>query len=145
MDKNLLPVLAQEIAEALSMELRGVQRDQPAGYDTIVDLLLNHLAAKVVALMKEEQVERDPGEPSTDTATETRLARAERSVEPLRIDDSDNGKDEQDAEDDDPPTIRLPNLKYAKPKYKNVESVLKYIEGDEDRGGLKLVIMNFND
>ncbi len=127
------------------MELRGVQRDQPAGYDTIVDLLLNHLAAKVVALMKDEQADRDPGEPSADTATETTLARAEGSAKPLSIDDSDNGEDEQDAEDDDPLTVKLPNLKYAKSKYRNVESVLKYIEGDQDRGGLKLVIMNFND
>jgi hypothetical protein len=39
----------------------------------------------------------------------------------------------------------FPNLKYAKPKYKNVESVLKYIEDSQDTGGFKLVIMNFND
>ena len=38
-----------------------------------------------------------------------------------------------------------PNLKYAKSKYKNVESILKYVDKDEDRGGVKLVIMNFND
>ena len=41
--------------------------------------------------------------------------------------------------------ISFPNLKYAKPKYKNVESVLKYIEDSDDTGGIKLVIMNFND
>ena len=39
----------------------------------------------------------------------------------------------------------LPNLKYAKPKYQNVESLLNYIESKEDEGGIKLVIMNFND
>lgn len=39
----------------------------------------------------------------------------------------------------------FPNLKYAKPKYQNVESLLNYIEQDEDKGGIKLVIMNFND
>ena len=42
--------------------------------------------------------------------------------------------------------VIFPNLKYRKPKYKNVESILKYVE-DEDgpSGGVKLVIMNFND
>ena len=39
----------------------------------------------------------------------------------------------------------LPNLKYAKPKYHNVGSLLNYVERGEDQEGLKLVIMNFND
>ena len=39
----------------------------------------------------------------------------------------------------------LPNLKYAKSKYQNVESLLNYVEKGDDQGGLKLVIMNFND
>ena len=39
----------------------------------------------------------------------------------------------------------LSNLKYAKPKYQNVESLLNYIESKDDEGGVKLVIMNFND
>jgi len=33
----------------------------------------------------------------------------------------------------------------AQPKYKNVESILKYNETPDDKGGVKLVIMNFND
>lgn len=41
--------------------------------------------------------------------------------------------------------VIFPNLKYRKPKYKNVESVLKYVEGEEGANGIKLVIMNFND
>ncbi len=43
------------------------------------------------------------------------------------------------------PTTNLPNLKYAKSKYQNVESLLNYIETKEEEGGIKLVIMNFND
>ena len=39
----------------------------------------------------------------------------------------------------------LSNLKYGKSKYKNVESLLNYIETKEADGGIKLVIMNFND
>lgn len=39
-----------------------------------------------------------------------------------------------------------PNLKYRKPKYEHVESILKYVETPEEKGqGVKLVIMNFND
>jgi len=40
---------------------------------------------------------------------------------------------------------KYPNLKYMKPKYANVESILKYVESKHDQGGVKLVIMNFND
>ena len=41
---------------------------------------------------------------------------------------------------------QYPNLKYRKPKYENVESILKYVETPEEKGqGVKLVIMNFND
>jgi len=40
---------------------------------------------------------------------------------------------------------QYPNLKYMKPKYDNVESILKYVESKDDQGGVKLVIMNFND
>ena len=39
----------------------------------------------------------------------------------------------------------LPNLKYAKSKYQDVESLLNYVGKGDDQGGLKLVIMNFND
>jgi len=38
-----------------------------------------------------------------------------------------------------------PNLKYRKPKYNGMDSVLKYIESEDEKGGLKLIIMNFND
>ena len=42
--------------------------------------------------------------------------------------------------------VVFPNLKYRKPKYKNVESILNYVESNEDdKAGVKLVIMNFND
>jgi hypothetical protein len=42
-------------------------------------------------------------------------------------------------------TAKYPNLKYRKPKYQNVESLLNYIENTDDDSGVKLVIMNFND
>ena len=42
--------------------------------------------------------------------------------------------------------VSFPNLKYAQPKYSNVSELLKYVESDKPQeGGVKLVIMNFND
>jgi len=42
--------------------------------------------------------------------------------------------------------VIYPNLKYRKPKYQNVNEMLKYVESDTGKGdGVKLVIMNFND
>jgi len=50
-------------------------------------------------------------------------------------------------DDDDLKSGNFPNLKYKKPKYDNIESILQYIESpDQGTGsGVKLVIMNFND
>ena len=42
--------------------------------------------------------------------------------------------------------INFPNLKYAQPKYSNVSELIKYVESDEpQKGGIRLVIINFND
>lgn len=42
--------------------------------------------------------------------------------------------------------VIFPNLKYRQPKYQKMDSVLKYVETEEDdKYGVKLVIMNFND
>lgn len=41
--------------------------------------------------------------------------------------------------------VIFPNLKYRQPKYQKMDSVLKYVENEDDKYGVKLVIMNFND
>lgn len=42
--------------------------------------------------------------------------------------------------------VIFPNLKYRQPKYQKMDSVLKYVETEgDDKYGVKLVIMNFND
>ena len=58
-----------------------------------------------------------------------------------------NNDDDNDEDETKGTGAKLPNLKYAKSKYKNVESILKYVESKDDKngGGIKLVIMNFND
>lgn len=42
--------------------------------------------------------------------------------------------------------VVFPNLKYNKPKYSNVSELIKYVESDKPQeGGIRLIIMNFND
>lgn len=41
--------------------------------------------------------------------------------------------------------VIYPNLKYMKSKYENVSDLMNYVESDGCGGGIKLVIMNFND
>jgi len=69
-----------------------------------------------------------------DTGIQARMRALETQIEALAKRITDGGK-----------RTNLPNLKYAKPKYQNVESLLNYIESKDDEGGVKLVIMNFND
>lgn len=61
-------------------------------------------------------------------------------------DDKNEDENEDEIENND---SQFPNLKYRKPKYQNLESVLKYVESKEkkgDNGGdVRIVIMNFND
>lgn len=59
---------------------------------------------------------------------------------------SDDSDDDDDDDNDDDGTSRFPNLKYAKPKYNNVDSIVKNIGGgDGGDDGVKVTIMNFND
>lgn len=55
--------------------------------------------------------------------------------------------DSDEDEEEESSNSQYPNLKYRKQKYKNMDSVLKYVESKDDKqgGGVKLVIMNFND
>jgi hypothetical protein len=82
---------------------------------------------------------------SNENEGEQGLAKAEKKLEKLNkklLGEKQNDNDEDEVKNTD---SSFPNLKYARPKYKNVDSVLKYIEGQEEGKGVKLVIMNFND
>ena len=132
MEKKYLRVLAKDIADGLALEMRDHKDPDTSASVSTVDLLLQELAGEVVGLLREARSTQN----SSDEDVEARLQKAETHLRKLDIGEGD---------DTDDTGGRLPNLKYRKPKYKNVESVLKYIEGEEDRGGVKLVIMNFND
>ena len=136
MGNSALEIIADDIAAGLMQEMHIANGDDPAGYGNIVELLLQRLSKNVVALMKDV----DSGEIDHDETTEARLWKAEQKLQKLLTGDGDGDEDEVEGNGS-----HLPNLKYARPKYKNIESVLKYVDRDEDTGGVKLVIMNFND
>ncbi len=127
--------LAEEIARSLVQEVescRAVAKPASAG---IVDLLLPQLAEEVVRQLG--TVSR-----TTDSFTEDledRLLAVEIQLKKLALGVPDV------PEDRDEDGSSLANLKYAKSKYKNVESLMNYIESGKGEDGIKLVIMNFND
>ena len=113
---------AREISRSLAREL-GTRHVSELSEAPTLDVFVRRIVEEVVA--------RD------GNASRAEIARGAAGLNVHSPDDDDD--------DDRHARSRLPNLKYAKPKYKDVESVLKYIEADQDSGGVKLVIMNFND
>ncbi len=131
---KVLQGVVQEITHSLALEMGSRQCVVRPDSVSIVDLLLQQLVKEVVRQLKET----NSGNSLPDEDVEAKLQKVERKLEKQGITSQD---------DDEAAGTRssFPNLKYAKPKYKNIESILKYIETDEDKGGVKLVIMNFND
>ena len=135
--------MAQEITHGLVREAESLRAVEKSGVSGIVELLVEQLAQEVV-----RQLEEESSAAEISDNLEDRLDRLETQVQALVAGDSDSDEEEQDDDDEDEAegaASSLPNLKYAKPKYKGIDSVLKYIERDDDDGGIKLVIMNFND
>ena len=135
MEHKTLQLVTQDIANALVMEMRDHQAIPMSGSISIVDILLQKLAKNIVELL----TEANSSEETSDEDLRPQLRKAQRRLKKL----ARAGQD-----DDDELTgtgSSFPNLKYAKPKYKNVDTLLKYVEQDADTGGIKLVIMNFND
>ncbi len=135
MNKALQGVV-QEITHRLVLEMESHQSVERSTSVSIIDLLLQQLVKEVVRQLKEANVSQG----LSDEDVEAKLQKVERKLEKRGITGQDDDEDEVSATGSS-----FPNLKYAKPKYKNIESILKYVEGDEDKGGVKLVIMNFND
>ena len=132
MNKALQGV-ADQIAGTLVYEIVGDRQVARPPYQDMVDRLARMMGEEVASWM--EGI-------NAHTGTEVkvvldRLQEVEKKLEKLSSElDSVPAKEVSSS---------LPNLKYAKSKYHNVESLLNYVERGEDQGGLKLVIMNFND
>ena len=127
-----LQVVADNIAGTLIKEILGDGQVARPPYQDMVDRLARMMGEEVASWM--EKVNADAG--SEARAVLDRLVEVEKKLEKLSSElDTVSAKEGSS----------LPNLKYAKSKYHNVESLLNYVEKGDDQGGLKLVIMNFND
>ena len=133
--KTIMQSLASDIADSLAADLRRLSNREAPGPAGIADQLLDALVNHVVEAM---YVHGGPGREiagPVDPGNQN-LERGGVDLDSVNSDGDDEVHGSRSS---------FPNLKYAKPKYKNVESILKYIEESQDTGGLKLVIMNFND
>ena len=135
MNRKLRRGLGQEIAERLVRELESDSQFGLSEPVSKVEVLLEQLATSVVGLLREAGSQQRASDPSL----EARLRKAERRLAKLASVDTDDDEDGPDNWEG------ASNLKYAKPKYKDMESALKYIESEDGGSGIKLVIMNFND
>lgn len=134
--KKPLQRMAEEISQSLLVEMEQDQGVERSPSVNILDHLVKRLADEVVSQLGKA----GSGNGLSDEHLEARLQKVERRLEKLA-----NGAGDGDEAKTAETGNNLPNLKYAKPKYKNIESMLKYIESDDEKSGVKLVIMNFND
>ena len=126
----------------MAREMRVQQAPQNPPTGPVFDLLLHYLTCEVARQLVETN--SSPG--LSDDSLDARLQRIETRLEQLSL-DSDGGAEEEEGEENDDTVsgTSTSDLSNESPKYAKIDSMLKYIEGDEDAKGIKLVIMNFND
>ena len=131
--KKGLRVLADDIAIGLAQELRGQRERTKPSRPSIADSLVERVANEVLERL-------NGGQTSTYFGDDSSLERLEGVEEKLeRLTAGFRG----------PILERLAGDESALDgegvKYQNVESLIKYMESSENGGGIRLVIMNFND
>ncbi len=148
---KILQEIRNELANTLLFDLKKsepvseINIEKNSVWQMLIEELAPQVAKEIKKELREEDLLKDKKIVINKKNTEEGLIKAEEKLEKVRR--KLNG---EQAEDEDEDEIKdtgsnYPNLKYAKPKYKNMESVLKYIESKDDNGGVKLIIMNFND
>ena len=138
--KRALEVMAEEISQSLFRQFQSPVRSESLGL-SVADLVARRLAEEVVTKLRgDASAEGDNLYQELDARLRSLEARME-LLPQLNAPPVNAPPAEQEAG----AATSFPNLKYAKPKYKDMESVLKYVEQDQEKGGVKLVIMNFND
>ena len=152
-DKNRSAVFYNQIVEGLQTFLqkklrRASNRTDTKQYTTLRQLIIDHCVENLKNrhCSDSSSMER-PSEPSRFASEKVskyipRVDKVERKLEKVLSLLAEAG---QDDDDEDYGRSRFPNLKYAQPKYQNLESVIKHVEDDNNSGGFKLVLMNFND
>ena len=135
--KEALHSLAKEVADGLVQEIRTLcSEDIPTMTKPTYEIA--DAMAKEIAMEVAQQLPMPTSSPDkAGYSAQQRLAALESRLEELTEQTGESSQDDS--------VTNLPNLKYAKSKYRNVESLLNYIETKEAEGGIKLVIMNFND
>ena len=135
--RNALQGLVDEIADGLVQELKNRSTEDDPGKSKAADEFASKVAKEVAMEVTQRLPMPIPGSATAGHGVQDRLAALESRLEKLTKGSGEPAKGG--------PETSLPNLKYAKSKYQNVESLLNYIETKEAEGGIKLVIMNFND
>ncbi len=129
--------LAEDIAGSMLQELRVISSEPAPGSTGAVEKLADQVAKEVAEEMAEHLLAKSAVTPTVDQDDRDKLTALEQQVEELA--QKLRGPSPEEG------TTNYPNLKYAKSKYRNVESLLNYIENKDTESGIKLVIMNFND
>ena len=135
--REMIQELAEDIADSLLQELKSLADGDDPDSARAAEELAEDVGKEVAEDMAEHLLAVSEGSSDSGDGVLERMATLERKMERL-IEKLGEPSQEQNG-------ANLPNLKYAKSKYKNVESLLNYIENKEADGGIKLVIMNFND
>lgn len=135
--RAMIQDLAEDIAGSMLQELKVISTEPTPGSAIAVEKLADQVAKEVAEEMAEHLLAKSAVTPTVGQEERDKLAALEQQVEELA--QKLRGPSPEEG------TANLPNLKYAKSKYHNVESLLNYIENKDSEGGIKLVIMNFND
>ena len=131
--KTTMQALAEEIALGLAREIRSQQVAPEPTAPKPIDRFVDRVAQEVVGRI-------DNGDLAVPANVERLLERLEK-VE-SRLEKLTSGI--RSALEEGTAT-QTASLVGEGAKYQNVESLLKYIETPDGEGGVKLVIMNFND
>ena len=131
--KRPMQLLADDIALGLYRELRSQRAVAESPRPKFFDLIVEEVTQQVVnALGAEDLAPR-----TVEQQRALRLREVDNKLAGLdsRIDSAIRGEIINGSSDSDSEGS----------KYQNIESLIKYVESSDGGGGVKLVIMNFND
>ncbi len=127
--------LAKELTDGLERQL---SREDPAltpGSAELFDLLVSVLADRVALMLQSRQNGNEPTSPEALLDLAKRIRNEARPSQGRDINDQAEGSAAADSDSNS----------RDKPKYANIESLLRYDDTPGPVPGVKLVIMNFND
>ena len=135
--KTTMQALAEEIALGLAREIRSHQAPTQPTVPRAIDQFVDQVAQEVVGRLDNGDLNGDLAVPANAQRLLQRLEQVESKLEKLTS-GIRNALQEGTV-------TQTPALVGDGAKYQNIESLLKYIETPDGEGGVKLVIMNFND